>query len=396
MRIEKLRVPDSEFQDLSLEVSTKVIDQTEWNNFSGHSIYTKNHFLDLLERQGPQEYSYYYIIIKDGLETIGSMYCQSKVIDLSRDYRIHSHSEKWLEKLKVSILKNAFKFVKHRMLICGNVILTGEYGFCNLPDKYPVSLIAKILSALKQLIEKEENSKIRSIFLKDYYEDQLFSTATFESEDYTKFQVQPDMILTLDPAWQNYQDYLAVVKSKYRVKFKKVKKKGKDLVFKELDIDLVSRYNDEMYALYKATADRATFSMFLLDRNYFGQLKQTLKDDIILTGVFLDDTLVAFYTYVKNGEFGDAHFLGYDVKLNSKYQIYFNLLLKLVELAIINKAKYLNLSRTALEIKSSVGAKAYNMSVYLKHSRPWINKLLPKILARTVPKEQWIAREPFK
>jgi len=396
MPVEKIRVLNKDFHDLHLEISSYVEDVQEWDDFSGTSIYTKSHYLHLLEKHGPEAYGYYYVLIKDGELPIGSMYCQSKVIDLSQDYRIHSHSNNWVDKLRISLLKKSFKFFKHRMLICGNVLLTGEYGFSTLSPKYPKQLTSEVLEQVKTHIEQKEKVKIRSIFLKDYYEDKALSISSFEADDYTKFQVQPDMILSIDPEWKTYEDYLAAVKSKYRVKFKKVKKKGSALEFREFDATMALHFNDKMYTLYKATADRATFSMFLLDKNYFGQLKTTLKEDIILTGVFLNEELVAFYTYVKNGSFGDAHFLGYNVNLNIKYQIYFNLLLKLVELAIQHKAQYLNLSRTALEIKSSVGAKAYNMSVFLKHSRPWINKWLPTILSKTVPKNDWVARDPFK
>ena len=117
---------------------------------------------------------------------------------------------------------------------------------------------------------------------------------------------------------------------------------------------------------------------------------------MILYGVFLENKLVGFFTFIKNGPLADAHFLGYDVSLNSKYQIYFNMLLKLLESAIEQKASHLNLSRTALEIKSSVGAEPFDMSVYLRHENSLINKFGKFILDRTVPKNEWQQRSPFK
>jgi len=70
-------------------------------------------------------------------------------------------------------------------------------------------------------------------------------------------------------------------------------------------------------------------------------------------------------------------------------------LLRLIKEAINQKVEYLNLSRTALEIKSSVGAIPYDMHVYIKHTNPMINKLIPFILSKTVPKNNWIPRSPF-
>jgi len=288
--------------------------------------------------------------------------------------------------------------VKHEMLICGNVILTGEYGIRIVSgDNGEMNMVTPhILDAVKAYIKKHKNKQIQSILLKDFYLEGPLKRQSFGAEKFTSFQVQPDMILTVDSSWTSYADYLAAVKSKYRVKFKKVKKKGVDLSFQVMDQNMAQRYNAEMYKMYKDTADRATFSMFVLDENYFGRLKEVLGDNIILTGVFLEETLVAFFTYVKNGELGDAHFLGYNVSLNNKYQIYFNILLQLVETAIDNKANYLNLSRTALEIKSSVGAKPYNMEVHLRYHRSWINKHLPYFLSKFVPANDWLPRNPFK
>ena len=62
----------------------------------------------------------------------------------------------------------------------------------------------------------------------------------------------------------------------------------------------------------------------------------------------------------------------------------------------LEDTKYLNLSRTALEIKSSVGAEPHDMYVYLKHQNKFVNKLLPSILNRVVPKNSWEQRSPFK
>lgn len=370
----------------------------EWDAHCGTNIYTASNYLGLLEECGPIGYNYYYVLIKkDGLVK-GLVYCQHKTVNLDEDYRAHTHSDKLWDKLKVKVTKFLFRMVKHEMLICGNVILTGEYGIrIESGDDAEMNIVMPdILDAVRDYIKEHKNKRIQSTLLKDFYLEGPLKKQSFDSKVFTGFQVQPDMILTVDDDWSSYDDYLGAVKSKYRVKFKKVKKKGADLSYREMDLNMAKQYNSEMYGMYKNTADRSTFSMFVLDKNYFARIKEELADNIILTGVFLDEKLVAFFTYVKNGDLGDAHFLGYNVSLNNKYQIYFNILLLLVETAILNKAKYLNLSRTALEIKSSVGARPYDMKVYLQYHRSWINKHMPYLLSKFVPENEWLPRNPFK
>jgi len=355
-------------------------------------------YLRLLEESGPQGYNYFYVILKEGDDIRGLLYCQHKTIELGKDFRAHTHSDKLWEKVKVALTKFAFNRINHEMLICGNVLLTGEYGIRLDQDLKPDSseLIPEILNEVRQYIRKYKKKRIQSTLLKDFYTDGPLKDMNFPAKSYTRFKVQPDMIVTIRENWQSYDDFLATVKSKYRVKFKKVKKKGKDLSFLTMDEEQALKYNSEMYSMYKDTADRAAFSMFLLDENYFGRLKQTFGDKLILRGVFLGDQMVAFFTYLRNDKIGDAHFLGYNVQLNGRYQIYFNILLKLLETAIEDGAKYLNLSRTALEIKSSVGADPYDMEVQLQYHTSWINKFLPYLLSKFVPETKWQPRSPFK
>ncbi|MBK6950002.1 MAG: hypothetical protein IPH16_19740 [Haliscomenobacter sp.] len=53
-------------------------------------------------------------------------------------------------------------------------------------------------------------------------------------------------------------------------------------------------------------------------------------------------------------------------------------------------------ARTALEIKSSVGAVARPARVYLAHVNPFLNCLLPYAVRLVEPKEEWTPRHPFR
>lgn len=366
----------------------------EWNQVIRPSIYSGTPYNTLLESNGPLGFQYYYALVYKGDDLIAAFYFQHKTIHLSEDYRIHTHSKNFFAKLRVSFLKSIFRFVNHEFLICGNVLLTGEYAYSynmKLSHTFCDNLINEVIVYIKE----KTNKKIKTILLKDFYKDDKIKNIEILGTGYTELVVQPDMIFHVEDRWETFDDYLAEIKSKYRVKFKKVKKKAKDLDLMIMTQEDADKYNDAMYALYKATADRALFSLFTLSKNYFAELKRTLGDDLVLIGVFKDERLLGFFTFVKNGDNGDAHFLGYDVSENSKYQLYFNILLRLIKEAINQKVKFLNLSRTALEIKSSVGAVPYDMNIYIKHTNPLVNKFVPFILSKTVPENDWVPRSPY-
>jgi len=48
-----------------------------------------------------------------------------------------------------------------------------------------------------------------------------------------------------------------------------------------------------------------------------------------------------------------------------------------------------------MEIKSSVGAKPYDMGMYLKHTNSFLNAILKQLFNIMSPKRKWEERNPF-
>ena len=63
---------------------------------------------------------------------------------------------------------------------------------------------------------------------------------------------------------------------------------------------------------------------------------------------------------------------------------------------IENKFTRIVYARTAMEIKSSVGAKSKEMMVYIKHTNVILNAILKQLFKFMNPKQQWEERHPFK
>ena len=92
----------------------------------------------------------------------------------------------------------------------------------------------------------------------------------------------------------------------------------------------------------------------------------------------------------------DAHFLGYDPEYNRTMHLYHNMLYDLLEEAIVTGAVKLDLSRTAMEIKSSVGAVPHPMYLYLKVRNRFLNLFTARALRFLIPEAKWDQRNPFK
>ena len=158
----------------------------------------------------------------------------------------------------------------------------------------------------------------------------------------------------------------------------------------------LEQYKSKMYELYCDILSGSGFVLIKGQEAYFKLLKERFDEELQVVGYFLEGEMVAFYTWIMDGDKMDSHFIGVNSQYNLKHQLYLNILLDLVRDAIGNGAKQLLYYRTALEIKSSIGAEPYEMLCYIKHNNPLLTKLIPIVFKYFVPEQQWAQRHPFK
>ena len=76
--------------------------------------------------------------------------------------------------------------------------------------------------------------------------------------------------------------------------------------------------------------------------------------------------------------------------------LYLNMLYNMTEYGIENGFEKIIFGRTALEIKSSIGAIPVNMSGFIYHNNKLINKYIEYIFKKLEPAAEWQMRHPFK
>jgi predicted N-acyltransferase len=376
-----------------------------WDRASDReNLFLRSEYLIALHQHPSYNLSFRYVLIFKDSIPVGIVYIQIYFVRME-----DSINKEKLEKPKSFLHKigNPIKnwFVKQavfNVLICGNLLLTGKYGYYfsedEVDDKLGIQLTKQSADLVQSLFEKETGKKIHVHMFKDYPCKDRNSPVEKEliQSGYYSYTIQPSMYMNLPEKWHNFDDYLEEMQSKYRVRARRAAKKGEELTKRELSLDEVTDYNTEIYALYKGIATNVGFNAFTLHPEYFLALKKNLGDNIKITGIFKDDRLVAFFTALYNGDVLEAHFLGFDHDLNREYQIYLNILYALIELGINSRIKTINFARTALEIKSSVGAVPCDLNIYAKHRNRLSSGLMKFIFEYLTPDEEWQQRSPFK
>lgn len=299
---------------------------------------------------------------------------------------------------KTYIRNFVFKNFGSHALFLGNNMITGQNGY-TFNQEIDSKTIGQILKECALEITgyfKKQNIKIHIVSFKDFYQEcaNELKHSTF-SEMY-EFNTQPNMIFELHPNWKTNEDYVAALSKKYRDQYKRAHKKFEGIETRELYLDEIVSRENRIYDLYYYVAKNAPFNTFFLAKNHFSSFKKQCGDRFILIGYFLNDVLVGFHTLLLNGNTLETYFLGYDEQIQKEKMLYLNMLYNMTKFGIENQFKKIIFGRTALEIKSSVGAEPVMMSGFIYHNSKIINAYFDKIFPRLEPKLIWQQRHPFK
>ena len=299
-------------------------------------------------------------------------------------------------KISAVIKKNINKLLCNnqlRVMFCGNVFLSGEYGTFLKDGEDKIEMFNAIAEAVSTLAKNTK--KLNAIFVKDFKEDSLYITDLLKGFDYAAMHVEPNMIINLDPQWESFDDFKGALKSKYRVKANKANSQSEILRAEQFNEHDILRHQDDLQKLYENTIANANFNAQILNLDTYAFLKSTYPDRFIVKGYFLDSKLVGFLSAMVNEDNFDAHFIGLDYSLNKQYAIYPRILNDYVRLGISNKCKRINLGRTASEIKSTLGAVPEQLTCYIRHKRSLPNKLMKPFISN-IQIKTFRQHRPFK
>lgn len=282
------------------------------------------------------------------------------------------------------------KILRFRILSLGQLLLTGDHalrGDCRLS----AAALSKLLAEGSEAIARAWPERIHGIMIKDMPLEEYPRQYAYHA-----LPVQPNMVLHLPDNWLTFDDYLTAMSSKYRVRVRRARKKGDELVRREMDLAEISTRQAEMHRMYRTIAEQSDFNAVVLPENYFSAWLKNLPQHFRIWGYFLDEEFIGFSTAVYNHEELEAHYLGFEASFNRSHQLYLNMLYDLVQEAIQANSKQLIFSRTALEIKSSVGAEAEELHCWMRSRFALANPLVPIVAKFIAPLPEWEARHPFK
>ena len=364
----------------------------KWDDIAISTVFLSKKYLQVLERSSPENMICHFIGIFENENLVGVSIAQ--YLNLNRLESFGGRDKC----VKTKIRNFAFKNFASQVLVLGNNMLTGQNSYAleeGIDHKKAIQALHSAANKLKTNFA-EKNIKVHITTYKDFTNAEIKNFAVPELENEYQFSTQPNMIFLIDENWKTEQNYIESLSKKYRDQYKRARNKAISLEKRKLSLEEITLLEDEIYDLYYHVAQNAPFNTFFLPRDHFRVFKELFKDKFLFYGYFIGDKLIGFNTLIKNEKVMNSYFLGYDESIQRQNMLYLNMLYDMIAYSINKNFDEIVFARTALEIKSSVGAKPVKMYGVISHSNKLINSFMPKIFKYLEPETIWQQRNPFK
>ncbi|WP_072990646.1 8-amino-7-oxononanoate synthase [Flavobacterium segetis] len=363
-----------------------------WDDLAISTIFLSKRYFEVLEKSSPDNMICYFIGIFENENLIGISL--SQFLNLNKLESFGGRDKRVKTKIRNFIFKN----FASQVLVLGNNMLTGQNSYALKKGVDPMKAIKALHNAASSLkiIFANKGIKVHITTYKDFDKQEIKNFDIPEMRREYQFSTQPNMIFSINENWTTEQNYIDSLSKKYRDQYKRARKKAINIEKKKLSLDEIIRSETEIYNLYLHVAKNAPFNTFFLPQNHFRVFKEIFKDKFLFYGYFIGNKLIGFNTLIKNGKIMDTYFLGYDESIQRENMLYLNMLYDMIAYSINKNFEEIIFARTALEIKSSVGAKPVKMYGLISHSNSLLNSFMPKIFKYLEPETIWQQRNPFK
>jgi len=171
--------------------------------------------------------------------------------------------------------------------------------------------------------------------------------------------------------WPSFDAYLADLRGNYRRRYRIAMRKAVPLDFRRI---APADFTPHHYALYEQVFNKSRIQVEKLSLDYFRGCNAAIL-------VYeLNREPAGFVQLIDNGAELVFGFVGIDYALNETYDIYHNLLLKMVDYGIRGGFASIDLGQTADDTKLKLGGEYEFLYAYMRHSHPLVNWALRRIL----------------
>ena len=202
-----------------------------------------------------------------------------------------------------------------------------------------------------------------------------------------------DPVMQVDlQAMDSWDAYLAGMRAKARTKVKRIQTLSKDLAFRSLSKEEMTEKEELLHALYMKVYGRAGFRLGCLQQEDFALLKEEMGEGFQLWVATLEDEIIGFHCGMCDGQEVEAYFVGFEGSHNKSHALYQRMLLEFIQWGLREGCHRVNLGRTALDIKASLGAEPQRLVLHERMKNPLVHRLARWAARASAPKQPPLKR----
>jgi predicted N-acyltransferase len=354
----------------------------------GGSIFHSAAYQRMFERARPPNVEPRYALISDGDAPVAAVCLQIVTLD---------HSNLGDLKRRRAWRKLGAK-MRTRVLVCGNLLVYGLHGVSIAADADRAKVWQAVAEAIYRIRRAEKLAGSTDIvLLKDFDTAARKDSAVLKKLSYGVVETEPNMVLTVNPAWRRHDDYLQSLSSKFRSDIK-------NRVFRKFDeagctlelLEDVEAHAAELQGLYLQVHGNAGLRPFTVPADYWPELATLAGAGTRVHVARRAGRIIGFIVTIKDGDTALAYHIGFDRDAAGEgVPVYLRLLHASLSQAIEFGVRRVSFGRTALEPKARLGCKPEETIVWARHRHPFLNQLLQPML-RMVEHDEAPEVEPFK
>ena len=370
------------------------VDEHSWDLINEPaSLYSTHRFLRSVEHSKVENAKFWYLMFYCGDTPVGS--AALSAFDVSLDLFMGMNVQKTVKFVR----KLYSRFLKVRILFCGlpvsiakNTLTISVTGLAN-------AILKELVSAMSQIARAEH---IHYICAKEFREEETPVADNLKSYGYFRANSIPTVNLPI--RWHSFNSYLGDMRHSYRRQIKINLKKfsngtsSKGIPHKgnqyypKISLHEKGIYSPaDFHRLYMEVMERAVARMEILNAEFFSQLNQNLSNELITVSIVYNNLNIGAALLAERGD--TLHFLlvGLDYSYRDKFDVYFNLIYAIIDLAIQNGYSNIDMGQTSYQPKIRVGGECTPVYFYLKIERYIPNLILKNlrnlIFPMVVPKK---------
>ena len=173
--------------------------------------------------------------------------------------------------------------------------------------------------------------------------------------------------------YSSFNGYLNALRSPYRRRINKALKYRNNIGIRNFSS---KDFSENHYKLYLSIMDRTTNPLETLPLKFFTDFEAELYE-------FIDIETKDVIGFIQLKEINEKLcflFGGFKKEDNFKYDIYYNMLLKIIEIGIEKQVNFIEFGQTAEECKLKIGCTEVPKYMYVHHSNPLLNRVIQKLV----------------